>query len=90
MLGYFKRSSCGLGSMLLSIAATMTACRIGATPPPSPGAFPIEGIHQLTQDYTFYQSLIWSPDGSRLAFTYAGDAGANAVYVAEVPMDLRP
>jgi len=32
----------------------------------------------------------WSPDGSQIAFTYGAEAGANAVYVVEVPEDLRP
>jgi hypothetical protein len=32
----------------------------------------------------------WSPTGKEIAFTYPGEAGANAVYVADVPPDLRP
>ncbi len=35
-------------------------------------------------------SPTWSPDGSQIAFTYGSVAGANAIYVADVPAAPRP
>ena len=37
--------------------------------PPTPGAFPVEGVRQLTTDSAYYQDLIWSPDSRLLAAT---------------------
>jgi len=31
----------------------------------------------------------WSPDGKKIAFTYGGAQNTNAIYIAEVPEELR-
>jgi len=49
------------------VAFLLLAC--GISVPPTPGAFPVEGVRQLTSDYAFYQDLIWSPSGELIAAT---------------------
>lgn len=52
---------------ILLFLITTFACTIGLPSPPTPGPFPIEGVHQITSDFAFYRDLIWSPDGNFIA-----------------------
>lgn len=56
-------------AIYLIVIATLLACRLGLAPPPTPGAFPIQGVEQITEDYAFYEALEWSPAGGLLSAT---------------------
>jgi hypothetical protein len=49
--------------------AILDSCTFGPPPPPTPGPFPVENVRQMTFDYAFYESLLWSPNGSTIAVT---------------------
>jgi dipeptidyl aminopeptidase/acylaminoacyl peptidase len=42
-------------------------CTFGPPALPTPGPFPVQGVRQLTFDAAFYQTLVWSPDGTTIA-----------------------
>jgi hypothetical protein len=47
----------------------LVSCNIGLPSPPTPGPFPDKNVRQMTFDYAFYESLLWSPNGSILTGT---------------------
>jgi hypothetical protein len=52
------------------------------------GSNPISLFNDTTPHELAYPT--WSPDGSQIAFTMGALENANAIYIVEVPDNLRP
>jgi WD40 repeat protein len=53
--------------IVIMLIGVCTACNNGSSSQPTQSPFPIPGLHLLTNEYAFYQNVLWSPAGDYIA-----------------------